>query len=73
MSTTTKFNLGDVIWFMFGNQARNEQVTTIRVNIMGMPAPFPPGIQITYNWGPESKGISQEKCYATKEELLASL
>jgi len=75
---TTKFNIGDTIWFMWCNQPTSEQVSAIKVfckpkeydeqgNIKNWSKPNV--LYAYWDCDGHSDFMNENCCYATKEEL----
>lgn len=69
MEIKTRFNIGDTIYFMYDNKVCNSSVCSISV-WMGRDST---DIKYYVNRDKDNILITEDKSYATKEELIASL
>ena len=63
MTTTTKYNVGDDVWFLFDGKIARISEYTIKVKVI-----FKDGKEYLF-----SRDIKDFKLFPTKEELLKSL
>lgn len=69
MTITTKFNVGEVVYFMHANQVTSRRVTNIQIFIS---LAFPEG-KITYSVETTITDKLESEIFASKEELINSL
>lgn len=65
MTISTKYDIGDTVWFMHDNKCVSNKVENIRIDVDNM------YIQYIFNRG--NIWLSETFLYSTKEELLKSL
>lgn len=65
MTISTKYDIGDMVWFMHDNICVSNKVENIRIDVDNM------YIQYVFNGG--NIWLSETFLYSTKEELLKSL
>ena len=68
MTITTKYNIGDDVWFLFDGKPLNGKITRISEYTIKVKVIFKDGKE--YLFGRDIKGF---KFFHTKEELLKSL
>ena len=68
MKATTKFDIGDRVWFLRDNQAMKLDVTSVVVSIEGDNR-----CAVSYSLHYTDTEIPERELFASKEELLASL
>lgn len=77
MKIETKFSIGDTVWFMKDNKPRSFTVNSINVNIYDTPTGCNYGVEriksVRYSDFGEHQTQFESDCFATKEELIASL
>lgn len=77
MKIETKFDIGQEVFFMFNNKVRCEEIERIRVIVEQKNKCFATIETRTCYWVKPWSGdtdyFSEEKLFASKEELLASL
>ncbi len=76
MKIETKFSINDTVWVMKNNKPHSICIYGIRVNVSAYPTGCY-GIGISQNvsyfdFG-NHESVNESDCFATKEELLASL
>ena len=60
MTFTTKYDIGDVVWFEFMGNIRSATIISVTIN-----KPF-----ILYNFKEEHFALGESKLFATREELI---
>lgn len=65
MIVSTKYDIGDAVWFMYNNKCVSKKVENIRIDVDDM------YIQYIFNGG--DIWLSEKHLFSTKEELLKSL
>jgi hypothetical protein len=76
MKIETKFNINDTVWIMKGNKPYSICIYNIHVIVSAYPTDYyGTGIKqnVTYSDFGNHVSVNESDCYATKEELLASL
>ncbi len=76
MKVETKFSINDTVWVMKYNKPHNICIWGIRINISAYPTDcYGIGVSqsIVYSNYGNHESVNESDCYATKEELLASL
>lgn len=76
MTISTKFSIGDRVWVMLGNKPTTILIYDIKVLFHAYPCNnYGTEIlkSVSYKGYGKDKWIEEAKCYASKEELLASL
>lgn len=76
MKITTKFNLGDEVWFIYNNQVRNSTIISIGTNTNGKALLGGGQTHIGYHLANDPatpSGWDESKLFPTKSALLASL
>ena len=68
MSIKTKYNIGDVVWFMFDGKPLNGKVARISEYTIKITVVFKDGKEYLF-----SRDIKGFNLFPTKEELLKSL
>lgn len=68
MEVNTKFEIGDIVWFIDNNRAIYLEVTGITISL-----DFNADVEIVYSLHFEDKKLEESKLFKTKEELLKSL
>lgn len=76
MKIETKFSINDTVWVMQDNKPHSICIYGIRVNVSAYPTDYY-GIGISQNvtyfdFG-NHESVNESDCFATKEELIASL
>jgi len=66
MKVTTKFNIGDVVWYVSDNKVNKLDVTGVVIDVDDT------GTKIEYYLHYDIK-LTEEELFKTKEELLESL
>lgn len=65
MTISTKYNIGDTVWFMHDNKCVSKKVENIKIDVDNM--------YIQYMFDGNDIWLSEKHLYSTKEELLKSL
>lgn len=76
MKIETKFSINDTVWVMKDNKSYSICIYNIRVNISAYSMDYySTGISksVTYSDFGNHVNVVESDCYATKEELVASL
>ena len=77
MKIETKFDIGQEVFFMFNNKVRSEEIEKIRVIVDRKNKCFATtethACYWLKSWSNDTDFFSEEKLFASKEELLASL
>lgn len=76
MKVETKFSINDTVWVMKDNKPHSICIYGIRINVSAYPTgSYGIGISqnITYFDFGNHESVSESDCFASKEELLASL
>jgi hypothetical protein len=68
MEVNTKFEIGDIVWFIDNNRAIYLEVTGITISL-----DFNADVEIVYSLHFDDKKLEESKLFKTKEELLKSL
>ncbi len=70
MTVTTKFNKGDVVWYMLNNKPLERKIVGIRIH----PKFYDNDVDIYYTFNStDQRGVSEEKLFKTKQELINNL
>lgn len=67
MTITTKFNIGDEVWYLYGKQSVDAKVCKIEITV------FSDGPGIMYHTTGNYQPIEEPLLYSTKQSLLESL
>lgn len=65
MTISTKYNIGDTVWFMHDNKCVSKKVENIKIDVDNM--------YIQYIFNGYGIWLSEKHLFSTKEELLKSL
>lgn len=65
MTISTKYDIGDMVWFMHDNRCILKKVENINIDVCHM--------YIQYMFDEDDMWLSEKHLYSTKEELLKSL
>lgn len=65
MTISTKYDIGDMVWFMYDNRCVLKKIENINIDVYHM--------YIQYNFDENSIWLSEKHIFSTKEELLKSL
>lgn len=65
MTISTKYDIGDMVWFMYNNKCQSKKVENIKIDVYYM--------YIQYILDGNDIWLSEKHLYSTKEELLKSL
>lgn len=65
MTISTKYDIGDTVWFMHDNRCVLKKVENIKIDVDNM--------YIQYVFDGNNIWISEKHLFSTKEELLKSL
>lgn len=65
MTISTKYDIGDMVWFMYDNICVLKKVENINIDVCNM--------YIQYMFDGNDIWLSEKHLYSTKEELLKSL
>lgn len=65
MTISTKYDIGDMVWFMHDNRCVLKKIENINIDVYYM--------YIQYNFDENSIWLSEKHIFSTKEELLKSL
>ena len=67
MEVKTKFNVGDMVWYIYNNKVSHLDVTAVSISVYSDSDPI---IKYTLHYDYE---LDESKLFTTKEELLKSL
>lgn len=76
MKIETKFSINDTVWVMKDNKPHSICIWGIRINVSAYPTDYyGMGVSqsIVYSNYGNHESVNESDCYATKEELIASL
>lgn len=65
MTISTKYDIGDMVWFMYDNRCVLKKVENINIDVCHM--------YIQYMFDENDIWLSEKHLFSTKEELLKSL
>ena len=65
MTISTKYDIGDMVWFMYGNICVLKKVENINIDVYHK--------YVQYMFDENSIWLSEKHLFSTKEELLKSL
>lgn len=65
MTISTKYDIGDMVWFMHDNKCVSKKVENIKIDVDNM--------YIQYIFNGNNIWLYEKYLYSTKEELLKSL
>lgn len=65
MTISTKYNIGETVWFMHDNKCVSKKIVNIRIDV--------DDLCIIYVFNENGMWLSEKRLYSTKEELLKSL
>ena len=65
MTISTKYNIGDTVWFMHDNKCVSKKVENINIDVYHK--------YVQYMFDENSIWLSEKHLFSTKEELLKSL
>lgn len=75
MNIETKFSIGDQVFFMAGNKAKQKHINRIKIELWSPMSYDDKGVKILYNAqvADEIMYLNENSIFKTKEELLNSL
>lgn len=65
MTISTKYDIGDILWFIYNNKCQSKKVENIKIDVCDM--------YIQYIFDGNDIWLSEKHLFSTKEELLKSL